>query len=172
MAKFSWGWSPAVRGAFGPSPRAAGQATWSKGQTAMAADHSLKGVTPLLATSADPAFVVDQEGRIVYWNGAAGAFFGVPASEALGRPCTMVVRGLGGAGEIRCTRNCPLLMQALQDDSYVVTEMHVPIKPRPTRWSRMRVHHFPLEDDSGDHGYVLHVISDSPAGRPRPLRSP
>ena len=138
----------------------------------MAADHSLEGVTPLLAMSADPAFVVDREGRIVYWNGAAGAFFGVPANEALGRPCAMVVRGLGEAGEIRCTRHCPLLVQASRDDSYVVTEMRVPIKPRPARWSRMRVHHLPLEDDSGELGYVLHVITDTPAARPRPPSSP
>jgi PAS domain-containing protein len=133
----------------------------------MPADHSLDAAARLLATSPEPAFVVDLEGRIVYWNGAAGAFFGIPADEALGRPCAMVVRGLSGAGEIQCTRNCPLLARATQDDSYSVAQMQVPTMPRPARWSRVRVHHLPLEDDSGEPSYVLHVMTDARGGRPR-----
>jgi PAS domain-containing protein len=118
-----------------------------------------------LETSPEPAFVVDLGGRIVYWNHAAGVFFGIPASEALGRPCAMIVRGLSAVGEIRCTRDCPLLARAAQDDSYSVAEMQVPAMPRPSRWSRKRVHHLPLEDDSGETGYVLHVVTDPPDGR-------
>jgi PAS domain-containing protein len=128
------------------------------------ADQSLDEATRLFATSPEPAFVVDLEGRIVYWNGAADDFFGIPASEALGRPCAMVVRGLSAVGEIQCTRNCPLLARASQDDSYSVAEMQVPSMPRPARWSRKRVHHLPLEGDSGEPGYVLHVVTDVPGG--------
>lgn len=126
----------------------------------MSPDHSLESATGLFATSPEPAFVVDLEGKIVFWNRAADAFFGIPASEAVGRPCAMVVRGLSTLGEIQCTRNCPLLARASQDDSYSVTEMQVPTMPRPARWSRKRVHHLPLEDDSGETGYVLHVMTD------------
>jgi len=130
----------------------------------MPPDQSLESATRLFETSPEPAFVVDLEARIVYWNRAAGAFFGVPASEALGRPCAMVVRGLSAVGEIQCTRNCPLLGRASQDDSYSVAEMEVPTMPRPARWSRKRVHHLPLEDDSGETGYVIHVVTDIPGG--------
>jgi PAS domain-containing protein len=129
----------------------------------MPEDQSLESATRLFATSPEPAFVVDLEGKIVYWNHAAGAFFGIAASEALGRPCATVVRGLSAVGEIRCTANCPLLARASQDDSYSVTEMLVPAMPRPARWSRKRVHHLPLEDDSGQAGYVIHVLTDIPA---------
>jgi PAS domain-containing protein len=128
-------------------------------------DQSLDSATRLFATSPEPAFVVDLEGKIVYWNRAAGVFFGIPASEALGRPCAMVLRGLTAAGEIQCTRNCPLLARAPQDDSYSASEMLVPMMPRPARWSRKRVHHLPLEDDSGGTGYVIHVVTDISGGR-------
>ena len=128
----------------------------------MPADQSLDEATRLFATSPEPAFVVDLEGKIVFWNAAADDLFGVPASEALGRPCAMVVRGLSRVGEIQCTRTCPLLARASQDDSYSVAEMRVPRMPRPARWSRRRVHHLPLEDDSGEAGYVLHVVTDVP----------
>jgi PAS domain-containing protein len=135
----------------------------------MPPDQSLESTTRLLAMSPEPAFVVDLEGRIVYWNGAAGAFFGIPASEALGRLCAMVVRGLSAVGEIQCTRNCPLLARASRDDSYSVAEMLVPTMPRPTHWSRKRVHHLPMEDDSGETGYVIHVVTDIP-GDPEDTR--
>jgi len=130
----------------------------------MPPDQSLESATRLFATSPEPAFVVDLEGRIVYWNRAADAFFGIPASEALGRPCAMIVRGLSAVGEIQCTRNCPLLARAPRDDSYSVAEMQLPMLPRPAGWSRKRVHHLPLEDDSGQTGYVIHVVTDIGGG--------
>ena len=130
----------------------------------MPPDQSLESATRLFETSPEPAFVVDLEGKIVYWNRAADTFFGIPAREALGRPCAMVVRGLSAVGEIQCTRNCPLLARASRDDSYSVAEMRVPTMPRPARWSRKRVHHLPMEDDSGETGYVIHVVTDIPGG--------
>jgi PAS domain-containing protein len=130
----------------------------------MPSDQSLESATRLFATSPDPVFVVDLEGRIVYWNRSADVFFGIPASQALGRPCAMVVRGLSTIGEIQCTRNCPLLARASEDDSYSAAEMQVPTMPRPARWRRKRVHHLPLEDDSGATGYVVHVLTDIPGG--------
>jgi PAS domain S-box-containing protein len=128
----------------------------------MKESQSLSEVAELLGESREAAFVVDPEGRIVLWNPAAEAFLGVPAGEAIGRHCATVVRGAGVAGRFQCTRNCPLLIQAERDDSYVVREMRVPGKPRPASWRDVRVHHVPLEDDSGKFGYLMHVIT--PAG--------
>ena len=121
--------------------------------------RSLNAVAGLLHDSKEPAFVVDRRGRIIHWNQAAGAFFGVPAGEAVGRHCAAVVRGLSSVGEIECTRHCPLLVQAPTDDSYVVSEMRVPTRPRPARWKDVRLHHLPLEDESGRFSGILHVIS-------------
>ncbi len=93
--------------------------------------RSLNAVASLLHDSKEPAFVVDRQGRVVHWNQAAEAFFGVPGREAVGRHCATVVRGLSSVGEIQCTRYCPLFVQAQRDDSYVVSEMRVPTRPRP-----------------------------------------
>jgi len=128
-------------------------------QEGEASRRSPNAVASLLHESKEPAFVVDRQGRIVHWNQAAGAFFGVPAGEAIGRHCATVVRGLSSVGEIQCTRHCPLLAQAPRDDSYVVSEMRVPRRPQPARWSDVRLHHVPLEDESGRFGGVLHVIT-------------
>jgi PAS domain S-box-containing protein len=128
----------------------------------MTENQSLSQVAELLAKGNDPAFVVDPQGRVILWNPAAEAFLGVSAGEAIGRHCATVVRGAGVAGQFECTRNCPLLIQAERDDSYVVREMRVPGMPRPASWRDVRVHHVPLEDDSGKFGYLLHVIT--PAG--------
>ncbi len=130
-----------------------------------ASRQSLNAVASLLQDSNDPAFVVDQQGRIVHWNKAAGAFFGVPAEEAVGLHCAAVVRGLSSVGEIECARQCPLLVQAPRDDSYVVKEMRVPRPPRPANWSDVRVHHVPLEDESGRFSGILHVITGADSER-------
>lgn len=127
----------------------------------MPADQSLDSAARFFETSPEPAFVVDLGGSIVYWNRAAETFFGIPANEALGRPCAMVVRGLGTFGDIQCTRDCPLLARAARDDSYTVVDTRVPTGPRPVRWARTRMHHLPLEDDSGKTRYVLHLLTDT-----------
>jgi PAS domain-containing protein len=144
-----------------PAPRTM---SGKQDQQREASRRSLNAVASVLHDSIEPAFVVDRQGRIVHWNQAAGAFFGVPAGEAVGRHCATVVRGLSSVGEIQCARHCPLLVQAPRDDSYVVSEMRVPTRPRPARWNDVRLHHVPLEDDSGRFSGILHVITAADSG--------
>lgn len=128
-------------------------------QPGAASTQSLNAAVSLLHDSREAAFIVDRQGRIVYWNHAAEALFGVAGAEAVGRHCATVVRGLSSVGEIQCTRTCPLLARAPRDDSYVVSDMRVPTRPRPSRWSDVRLHHVPLEDDSGRFSGILHVVT-------------
>jgi hypothetical protein len=37
--------------------------------------------------------------------------------------------------------------------------MRVPTTPRPARWNDVRLHHVPLEDESGQFSGILHVIT-------------
>ena len=56
-----------------------------------------------------PAFAVDLEGRVVAWNRRAEGLFGTPATEAVGQPCAMVVRGTNRTGQVLCRAACPWL---------------------------------------------------------------
>jgi PAS domain S-box-containing protein len=143
----------------GPAIPTWGKVSGMRRQEGQALRRSLNAVASLLHDSKEPAFVVDREGRIVHWNQPAEAFFGVSGGDAVGRHCATVVRGLSSVGEIQCTTHCPLLVRAQRDDSYVVSEMRVPRQPRPARWSDVRLHHVPLEDESGRFSGILHVIT-------------
>lgn len=58
--------------------------------------------------SAEPLVVIDDAGTIVHWNDAAARLLGREASEAVGRPCHDVLRGLTPSGAHLCGPSCPI----------------------------------------------------------------
>lgn len=61
-----------------------------------------------LERTADGAMVVDQEGKIVFWNRAAYHLLGFRAEEVFGRPCCEVIRGETLSGRPLCSPTCPI----------------------------------------------------------------
>lgn len=62
-------------------------------------------LSELIASTSDPAFVVNGEGVVVAWNEAAGRLFGIPAEQALGKACASIVQGRDESGAV-CSENC------------------------------------------------------------------
>lgn len=56
--------------------------------------------------SGDALFVSASDMSIVVWNAAAEQLTGVPAAEALGKPCWDVMRGVDEAGALVCHPGC------------------------------------------------------------------
>ncbi len=61
-----------------------------------------RGATRLLDILPEGVFMVDMNRRIVYYNRSAEEITGVPVAQALGRPCSEVLRA------DHCAANCPL----------------------------------------------------------------
>jgi PAS domain S-box-containing protein len=59
----------------------------------------------LVNSTSDAAFAADGSGQIVAWNQAAEAMFGLPASDAIGKPCFEVMRGMDECGPV-CSADC------------------------------------------------------------------
>lgn len=59
----------------------------------------------LVEGTSDAAYVVDHDGVIVAWNGAAQRLFGIKSTEAVGRRCRGIVRGFDECGLV-CTDHC------------------------------------------------------------------
>ncbi len=55
--------------------------------------------------SGDALFAVDADMRLLSWNGRAEELTGVPAAQAIGRPCWEVLGGVEAEGPV-CHRNC------------------------------------------------------------------
>ncbi len=102
--------------------------------------ESLEQIDTQVARAAGPAFAVDLNGRVVAWNWRAEALFGTPASEAVGRPCAMVVRGTNRAGQVLCRAGCPWLPIAVSA-AHADIPMLVRKGPRPSARVEVVIRH-------------------------------
>ncbi|MEW6544715.1 MAG: PAS and helix-turn-helix domain-containing protein [Nitrospirota bacterium] len=66
----------------------------------------MKQVLSMLAGAADGAMLVDEQGRVVFWNRAAERMLGFRAEAVLGRPCHDVFRGQTLGGHPLCSASC------------------------------------------------------------------
>jgi PAS domain S-box-containing protein len=94
-------------------------------------------IRDLVQGTADPAFSVDGSGTIVAWNAAAEAFFGVPADQAIGRPCGDVVRGSDECGPV-CSPNCAILQAVRRRQPVHTCDMQVQTA-QGTQWCNVSV---------------------------------
>lgn len=66
----------------------------------------MRVLADLLLQCVDGAFAVDAHRRVISWNPACEDLLGVPAREALGRPCEDVLRACDGSGKRFCGSDC------------------------------------------------------------------
>lgn len=60
----------------------------------------------------DPAFAVNRQGMVVFWNDAAEETFGYQSSQALGKKCWELLCGHDTNGNRYCYKKCPLIEMA------------------------------------------------------------
>jgi len=66
----------------------------------------MANLADLLFRDVDGVFAVDGKQNIIFWNSGCAQLFATPSSEALGRPCSKVVRGKDPAGQPFCGGGC------------------------------------------------------------------
>ncbi|MBI4279123.1 MAG: PAS domain-containing protein [Armatimonadetes bacterium] len=88
----------------------------------------------LVAQTAEAAFAVDAAQRIIAWNAAAEALMGVPASEALGRPCHEILAGRDRAGNLVCCAGCPAVTTVARGELVRGYELLVRTRDGRQRW--------------------------------------
>ncbi len=60
----------------------------------------------LLFRTVDGVFAVDARQRVVLWNPGCAQLFGIPSTEALGRPCGKILRANKPCGQAFCAESC------------------------------------------------------------------
>lgn len=68
----------------------------------------MKQFSAILERTADGAMVVDQEGKIVFWNRAAERLLGFRTQDVVGHFCRDVLRGETLSGRPLCAPSCPI----------------------------------------------------------------
>jgi len=79
----------------------------------------------IVASTADPAFATDEEGRIVIWNRAAEKLLGYSPAEVLGRPCHEVLCGTDVFENRFCDESCALMGMARRHEAIRRFEMQL-----------------------------------------------
>jgi PAS domain S-box-containing protein len=90
-----------------------------------------------LNTSADGAFIVDKNQRIIYWNQAAERALGHPSSEVLGRPCYEMLNGQDGCSREICRENCAVMVSALGGGQVIDFDMPIHTRLDSVQWINM-----------------------------------
>ena len=68
----------------------------------------MKGLLEGFTRTADGAWAIDRNQRIILWNATAEAELGHPALQVMGRTCHRVLAGCDLAGERFCGQRCPV----------------------------------------------------------------
>ena len=112
--------------------------------------------------SSDALFVTDRDLTIVSWNEAAAHLTGVPAEEAVGRPCWFVIRAMDEVGGMICHAGCSNARLAI--DGWNVRRQELQVRTTSGR-ERVSVSTITLMDREAP--LVLHVLTEaSESARP------
>jgi DNA-binding CsgD family transcriptional regulator len=66
----------------------------------------MPSIAEFLHQTVDGVFAVDGNQRITFWNAACSQLLGIPAEQAIGRPCDDVLAGRTLAGDLFCEKGC------------------------------------------------------------------
>lgn len=113
--------------------------------------------------SGDPLFVLDEKLRIVAWNASVAELTGIPAEEAVGRPCWSVLSGLAEDGAVVCHAGCALARDALERG--MPSSQTLLVKGPSTR---RRVTVSTIVARTKGAGRLVHLLHDAPATPSRP----
>jgi DNA-binding CsgD family transcriptional regulator len=122
-----------------------------------------------MAVSGEAVVAVDQDLRVVSWNTATEELTGVPAHDALGQPCWLVLRGQSPRGALLCHRDCSVTRYAREGYGFPRQSMTIATKDGPRS---VAVSTVILRDRSEP--LLLHVLQDGDedTARPTPLEPP
>ena len=112
-----------------------------------------------LANSADGAFVIDEDQRIIYWNQTAQDLLGYTSEEAVGRACYEILGGRGDSGQALCRHNCYVAAIATTGSPVTSYDTHVPTKSGELRWINVSILTFRASDNSTP--LVVHLFRDA-----------
>ncbi|GAB4528767.1 MAG: hypothetical protein Kow0063_05210 [Anaerolineae bacterium] len=112
-----------------------------------------------LGSAADGAFVIDEDQRIMYWNGAAQEILGYTMKEVLGRPCYEILGGRDDRGGPLCRHHCYVAAIAVTGSPVTSYDTYVRTKSGELRWISVSILTFMNSGNASP--LVLHLFRDA-----------
>lgn len=118
----------------------------------------MKQITAMLASTADGAMLVDQDGKVTFWNRSAERLLGCRAAEVVGRPCHAVLRGETLGGHSLCSASCPIRRHVACDGTVRNFDMQTRTKAGRMIW--LNVSSFPVPSRKKGRFLAGHLFRD------------
>ncbi len=112
----------------------------------------------LLTHTADGAFVVGENQRILFWNAAAQELLGFTATEVLGRPCCEILCGHEDQGFPFCRSQCPVVTHTRTGQTIPNFDLWVRTRAGARRWVNLSILASPQEQASP---LIVHLVRDT-----------
>jgi len=112
-----------------------------------------------LTNSADGAFVVDDELRIVFWNKSAESILGYNSAEVAGEFCYQLLHGYDEDKRLICKERCQVVNSALQSKPIPNYDICVTTKQGDNCWLNMSVITYSMSDANGKK-VIVHLFHD------------
>jgi PAS domain S-box-containing protein len=115
----------------------------------------------LINRTADGAYIVDQDQRIIAWNAAAEELLGFRGQDVMGFPCYQIVGGQGDEGCTICRRGCFPHTAGRRGELVPSFDVRVRTTSGHPRWVNANVMAITLEDEQANGAVaVIHFMRD------------
>jgi PAS domain S-box-containing protein len=111
-----------------------------------------------VARTADGAFAIGSDGRIVLWNRAAEKMLGHSAREAIGRPCCDLFVGYDDSGNRLCYQGCHVMSLVRMGDPVQSFDMRTRTKQGRPIWINLSTLTVPAGQAGGP--LTIHLFRD------------
>jgi PAS domain S-box-containing protein len=116
------------------------------------------GLDEAFARTADGAFAIGADGRIVLWNEAAERMLGYTAREAIGRPCCDIFVGYDDSGNRLCYQGCHVMSLVKMGDPVQSFDMRTRTKQARPIWINLSTLTVPAGQAGGP--LTVHLFRD------------
>jgi PAS domain S-box-containing protein len=113
-----------------------------------------------LETTADGAFVINEDLKIVYWNRAAQKMLGFDQREIVGQLCHQVLEGRDENHRLICRLRCQLAGSAFRGEAVSDYDVRVHTAAGDIRWLNMSIFTYAHVEDNEESRFVVHLFRD------------
>lgn len=129
-------------------------------QAVIAESGEMEPLFDALNRSADGAYVIDADQRIVYWNAAAERMLGYRSIDVLGRLCHDVLQGRDDDNKAWCRLRCKVAIKSSRGDPVDTFTVCAQSSRGAPRWINVSILPFPVTSENGER-LVVHLFRDS-----------
>ncbi|NCF69611.1 MAG: PAS domain-containing protein [Chloroflexi bacterium] len=113
-----------------------------------------------LESTADGAFAVNRNLKIVHWNKAAQDILGFEKSETIGHPCHQILQGLDESHRLICTTFCRIAKSVSRREPITNYNILALAKNGERQWLNMSTITYRAEIKDGS-PFILHLFRDN-----------